>query len=227
MAIALVNHNKNTSNASTTCAVTLTGVTTGNFLYVGVAAFLSTATILSVSDTVNTYTQDPHSPANASSVGEANAIVSAFYSANVTGGNLTVTVTWDNGPVPAFVEFSEFSGVDQTSPYVDSITGTHNGTGSPPANPTAGSITVSGAAVLLATICCTLNGGNSYTATNSYALLDTDNTTGQVMGASEYRIVTSSGTYSDGWQDQDVDSVQILTGFKAGGPRKFWLLNHH
>lgn len=109
MSIAIVQHTRETANAD---SVSLTGVTTGNFILLSLA-FYNGSLSTSVGDGVNTYTlirrgNDPDTGA---------AINELWYAKNVTGGNLTVSITYSAEPSgPQALSMVELSGVDKTSP---------------------------------------------------------------------------------------------------------------
>ena len=90
--------------------VSLTGVTTGNLIAVAAYCHDATSTI-SIADGTNTYTMVP----GAGVTGPTDK-AEGGYAKNVTGGNLTITVTCSDGPSAAWIIAHEISGVDTTAP---------------------------------------------------------------------------------------------------------------
>lgn len=120
------------SSASGTPSVSLTGVTVGDLLIVGVSA---AATVTSLSDGHNTYT----SLGNAS----PSAHVTLFYSVVTTGGSLTITAgasasNWAMG----VAEFSPGGGTIATTGSNPTATGTSTA-------PATGNITISTPALVV------------------------------------------------------------------------------
>ncbi len=96
-------------------------VTSGNLLVVTGFYQLAGGTIVTIADAVNTYVQTTNSPFTHNSA--ANHSFCA-YAKNVTGGVLTVTVTFSGSSTYSSITIYEISGASLTAPFIIDATGT-------------------------------------------------------------------------------------------------------
>jgi hypothetical protein len=137
MAVAAVQRTSASSPSDTNpMTLTLNGVVTGNTLVVTFGYYSTSAAVPTLLDSAgNTYTEVG---TGSSSLFTA---VHTFVAKNVTGGNITLTVTKAGSPATAVsVEFLELSGASKTAPVDNHSTNNANNSSA-----NAGTVTVSGA----------------------------------------------------------------------------------
>jgi hypothetical protein len=125
MAIAYVQATQSTSGTS----ITINGVTTGNTL-IFTAAFAGSSFpihITGISDTLNTYSQATGAYVGDTTVDQQSDI---WYASNVTGGNLTLTISYDHSVTLAELWIGEFSGIKISAPF-ESASNTSASSGGP------------------------------------------------------------------------------------------------
>ena len=188
-----------------TCAVT--GTVAGNAIITS-SSFTSSVTVSGVSDGTNgAYTQDAHSP----ELFSGQAVATVWYYCNGAGGSITISYSVSGVPGRATVIVQEVSGLDTTSHSScrdTSVAATGSGN-----TPSAGSVTTTVANEYLYGHMSTASITNGFAATNSYNL---DTPFNDVSGGAEHRIVSSTGTYADGWTNSNgPDYAAILVAFKA------------
>jgi hypothetical protein len=169
MAVAAVQRSSGSSPFDTNpMTLTLNGVATGNCLVLTFVYYATTAAAPTVSDSAgNTYTEVGSGSFSLSSA------VHTFVAKNVTGGNITVTMT-KSVAQSTFVsaEFLELSGADKTTPVDNhSINNANNSSAN------AGTVTVSGSGEYIIAIFSdadfsgdTVTAGTNYTIRTNIAL---------------------------------------------------------
>jgi hypothetical protein len=172
----------------------------------------SSVSITSVTDNdsggANTYTLDK------SQLSSGNGLAAAYYVCSANAGSDTITVAYSSAPNTSWLEAAEISG-NATSNCLDtSVAANFTST----TTPSAGSVTTTNANDILIASGAGCSGGtcSTWTATGSYTQLDSQGAV--TRGASEYRIVSSTNTYSDSWSLSASNSgAAILEAFKAAG----------
>lgn len=184
-------------------SLTLNGVGTGNLLVIG-CSFFNSSTV-TISDGHNTYIEVLPSISGANSLYDLHTL----YCLNVTGGNLTFTVT-AAGSNFAFVTVAEYSGISSFDVYANNTAAT--------AGNVSASATLANAGELLVAFpfsigqsTLTIGSGwaqRQYAASTGYAML-ADQLTGPSAGVQTLIPATESG--ANGW------SVSVVA-FVASAP---------
>ncbi len=215
-AAANVNHAMYSNNASTTTIALSYTSTTGNMVYVGCTGYAGGGWLgqnSSVSDTgVNTFTRDTQ----ADSGGIYTSVHRAYIS---SGGTRTITCTFSQVSTAKTIYITEWSGMDNTAPVVDT-TGGSNGTGT---NTSVSLITANAADLLIVMTAIdsgviTISGAGSTTVRDSQP--DGNN---YCTGASGDLVVAATGTYPVGFTITSSPWVTAAVAYKAtsaGGPRR-------
>jgi hypothetical protein len=213
---AFVQGAESAGTSATTQAITFgSNTTTGNTIVCG-SAFATTLNLVSAADAggVNVYTLLTETASVTLSVS-----VQQFYSVNITGGWTVLTATYQNSGPSKGVHCAEFSGlnggVDQQAGQAQDNPGTATDA------VTSGNITTTAAdEVLFSTTCCsapTVILGTNYTYIDAAASFDQ---------GSEYRIVSSIGTYAGTWTANGAthDFATRVASFKGTPPCRGALL---
>jgi hypothetical protein len=191
-----------TAGSTMTCA--LTGLTAGSALVVGIGT-ANAATLSTINDggCSDSFTAD----ANSGQTDASDGIVYLYAAGNIAGGNCMISVTFGASPSSAFVGAVEIKAA-LGSPRDTSIAANYSSS----TTPTAGSITTGAASEMLIGAYVHTSGNRSEAATNSYTLLGTAN--GSFRGNMEYRLVSATGSYADGWSTLSTSGSAILAGYK-------------
>lgn len=212
---AVVSHNVASKVSALTAAmpVTLTGVTSGNLIVVTVAWHDGTvATWSSIGDgSGNTYTQIGSEFLNPS----RNFKMRQYWAVATATGNLTITANFSVAPNSyEWIQAYEISGANTSSP-IDGPPTTGSASTSTPVTVSAGSITTTGDALIVAGL-STSTTAYTFTAGSSLAITDTANLlfaveNGQLTGAQSF---TSQMTVSTG--GAEFSSI-VACAIKASG----------
>ncbi len=170
------------TNGATSLAVTLSGVTTGDAIFVGIVTSGSSTTISTVSDGTNSYSRV--SGRNFLAGAGGTEIWAAY---NVTGGNLTVTVT-ASASVQIGVVLDEWSSVVTSSAFDVQSTSTGTSTAL-----NSGSATTNQASEAIVGMFSTA--GTGLTAGTGYTMRKTGTTTSYQFGLEDEQV-SSAGSYS-------------------------------
>ena len=222
MALSLVQHQTATATASqNTLAVTVTALTAGNLVVVGVAGS-SSESVNSIGDGGNTYTQC----ASAKVTEAGGRWTDLWYAKNVSGGSTTVTVTYSATTANRkAVEVWEVSGADVSAPLDTSNGGT--GTGGAGNKDTGASMTTGTADAFL---CGIIRTAGSVVGMDASDVVFTSNDLMGGGGDACSAIVAATGTYTPIWSDgvgsasfaNSVGAFKIASGggggATSGGP---------
>lgn len=214
MAIALVQSNSAYAGAAATTITCqfLSNTTTGNTLivYGGVNAD-GTDEFVSVSDGTNTYTK------RAATFSTNDTFIGIIFDAvNITGATTpTLTLTFDEALESRLIHIAEFSGLS-TAPF-DQANANAQDTPSGTDAVTSGTVVTTQADELIVGGAFNTNIASpaTYAAGTNFTALQTADTT--PWNRSEYRIVSSTGTYAATWTPSDgtSNSVACVATYKA------------
>lgn len=196
------------SNA-TFCDCPLSNVGTGHFIVV-TGSVQSSHTVSTITSTAgDTFAQNSHSPQNNS--GNAETYLYAVYNSIAQSGTDNFRITYSSSANTLVSTCSEWSGMLTSGVEDTSVSANYSST----TTPSAGSVTIAQAKELLigtlgnnAASC-----SETFTANNGYTLLHGASNS---RGAAEYKMVSSTGTYSDGWSlSNSCSGAAILGAYKA------------
>lgn len=207
-ALVKVQHKTNTATSGSTVAVTVTALTGGNLVIVGIGGSLSES-VSTVGDGGNTYVQ----VTSAKATEAGGRWTDIYYAVNITGGSTTVTVTYSaTSAARKAAEVWEVSGAATSNPLDGNGVGTTGvGAGGIYTGP---SITTTQANTFIAAV-ARVAGNISGESDATFAF---DDAQGGGGGASSV-IVSATGTYTPVWAETldgnfaaSIAAFQIATG---------------
>jgi hypothetical protein len=161
-----------------TCAYS---ATTGSLLVVTAIGYYPGATVEGVADGTNTY-------AESKAAAGTELFLAQWHAANITGGNLTITVSYSNNVNPSLILVDEYTGAATTNAGVLDQT---NSAGGASATMSPGAITPSVNGALIRSSCAVdvPSGTDTYTAVADYTLRANNGDSAYNDGAAEDRIL--------------------------------------